>query len=249
MSTPAHVAIFKSLVTDDLPDVHRLEDRLQVFWVLAASKPEPAVQSLTPAQIADILQESCGIAMTRQRVMAILSQSAGFVAVSRRAGRKQFRIMKRGEDDLAGNAFEPIVIDPERPHSTTRPVKEIMQKLTGDIRICDPHVSSGTLDYVAQSSQVASIKLLTENVQDSSRMKRDLAALTKEHSAKLEIRVSQAGQIHDRYILHKDGMLLVGTSLKDLGKKQSLVVQLSTSFAAEMSRAFDREWNRATKLS
>jgi hypothetical protein len=249
MSNPTYIAIFRSIVTDHLPDVHQLEERLQVFWVLAAAKAEPSVESLTSAQVASILQEVCGIGITRQRVTAILKKSKGFVATSKKSGKKNFKLMKRGEDDLLGSSLHSIYLDPEKPLTSRRRVEELFEKLDGEVRICDPYLSSGTLDYLAQSARAANVRLLTENVQDSSRLKRDLAAFRKEHPTPLEVRVSQAGQLHDRYIIYKDGMFWVGSSLKDLGKRQSVVVRLSSTFATEMSRAFEREWNRASKFA
>jgi len=232
-----------------LPSVHQLDERLQVFWVLTAAKEEPALGDLTSTQVAGILQEICGIAMTRQRATAILEGSTGYVAARKRNGRKHFKIMKRGEDELFSNAVQPLYIDPEKALTGIRVVEELFGSLAGEIRICDPYFAGGTLDYIAQCARASGVRLLTENVQDSGRTRRDLAAFTREHTMPLEVRVSQPGKLHDRYILHQDGMLLIGTSIKDVGKKQSIVVRLSDSFAAEMSRAFDREWSRAAKFA
>lgn len=153
--------------------------------------------------------------------------------------------MKRGEDELLSNNAQPIYIDPDKALSGIRKIEELFGKLEGDISICDPYFAGATLDYIALCNQASSVRLLTENVQDSSRTKRDLVAFRKEHSVPLEIRVSLPGKLHDRYVLHRGGMILIGTSIKDIGKKQSMLVQLSESFAAEIARTFDREWNRA----
>lgn len=249
MSKPTYLAVFRPLKTSHLPDLHQLDERLQVFWVLAVAKAEPLIEGLTSAQIAAILQEICGVAVTRQRIAAILEKARGFVAVNRRYGVKHFKLMKRGEDDLLGSPLQPIFIDPEKPYTSKRRFEELLEQLDAEVSICDPYFSSRTLDYVAQIGRATSVRILTENVQDSGRVKRDLAAFTKEHPTRLEVRVSQPGHLHDRYIIHRDEMFLVGASLKDLGKKQSIVVRLPGSFSAEMSRAFNREWDRAAKLS
>jgi hypothetical protein len=170
------------------------------------------------------------------------------VASTRQSGKKHFKLMKRGEDELRGVGLEPILVDPDKPFSSIRKFEGGLEVLEGDVRICDTYVSSRTLDYVAQIAKAASIKLLTENIQDSSRLKRDLVAFATEHAAPIEVRVSPPGHLHDRYILHRDGMLIIGASLKDMGKKQSVVIPLSCAIAAEISRAFDREWGRASKL-
>jgi hypothetical protein len=114
--------------------------------------------------------------------------------------------------------------------------------------VCDTYVDSKTLDYVAEMKGATAVQLLTENVQDSSRLKRDLAAFEKEHGVPIELRVSAPGRLHDRYVLHADGMLLVGASLKDIGKKQNMIVALSTSVSSEVGRGFGRAWHDATKF-
>jgi hypothetical protein len=207
------------------------------------------VASLTSTQIAEILCEHCGIALPRQRVAAILEKEKGRIAVTRRGGRKYYKLMKVGEDELLGSGFQPMFIDPEKPLSSIRRFEEILANLEGEIRVCDSYVSSRTLDYIAQSSRASNVKILTENIQDSSRLKRDLTAFLKERVTQIEVRVSSPGLLHDRYILHSGGMLLVGASLKDLGKKQSMVVCISSSIASEIGRVFDREWNRAAKFT
>jgi hypothetical protein len=247
MSTSGNFAIFRTIDTNDLPDVHQLDERLQVFWILTAAKRAPALGELTSSEVAGTLEEICRIAMSRQRAAAILESSKGYVASRKKNGRRHFKIMKRGEDEVSKNMAQPLFIDPEKALTSIRTMENIFETLEGEICICDPYFSGNTLDYIVQCKCAAGVRLLTENVQDSGRAKRDVNAF-KEHQIPLEIRVSQKGKLHDRYILHKDGMLLIGTSIKDIGKKQSIVVQISTSFAAEMSKAFDREWGRATKF-
>jgi hypothetical protein len=122
------------------------------------------------------------------------------------------------------------------------------RSLEGAVKICDAYIDSRTIDYVAQSKKAQSVKLLTENIQDSRRLKRDADALARESGKVIEIRTSPANQLHDRYVLHRDGMLLIGASLKDMAKKQSMIVMLPKSFATEIDKVFDRTWNNANKF-
>jgi hypothetical protein len=229
-------------------DIHHLEDRRQVLWILAAAKLD-GEEPLNGTQIADFLADRHGIALSRQRVMAILEKerSAGTVKMTRRNGMSYFRVMRRGEDEVLVST-QSIFIDPNKALSGIRAVEDICRSLSGVIRICDTYVDSRTLDYIAQMEQADSVHLLTENVQDSRRLKRDLAAFGNEHALPLEVRVASPGHLHDRYILHADGLLVIGAGLKDLGKKQSMVVALPAGFAHELDRAFERLWNSSAKF-
>jgi hypothetical protein len=167
-----------------------------------------------------------------------------------RIGRKspaRYKLMRAGEDEVLAVDTAPLFIDPEKALTGIRQVEGIFQLLGGDLLICDTYVDPKTLDYFALAQGATSIKLLTQNIQDSSRFKRDLTAFAKQYKIPIEVR--QTTGLHDRYIIYPSGMLLFGSSIKDIGKKQSLVVRLPTSFATEMASAFGRKWNAATKFS
>jgi hypothetical protein len=217
----------------ELPDVHQLEPRQQVLWALTAAKIESGSDLLSCAEISDALADRCGIAMSRQKVAAIIEgeRASGAVLVVRRGSATYFRVMQSGEAEILRNSSKPIFIDPAKALSSIRSVEEVLGSLKGDFRVCDTYVDSRTLDFLARIEKATTIKLLTENIQNSSRLKRDLQAFEKEHSIPVETRISVAGQLHDRYVLHSDGILVVGASLKDIGKKQSMIIALSRSFA------------------
>jgi hypothetical protein len=237
-------------MTERLPNIHELEERQQVLWVLVAAKSDPRFDGFSAAQISDFLANRCEIAMSRQRVTALLERerTSGAVTLTRRKRLAHFKIMRRGEDELVSASTHAILVDPSRALTSIRAVEEILRSLRGDIRVCDTYVDSKTLDYVAEMKGATGVQLLTENVQDSSRLKRDLSAFEKEHRIPIELRISAPGRLHDRYVLHADGMLLVGASLKDIGKKQSMIVALSTSVSSEVDRGFGRAWHDATKF-
>lgn len=250
MSWPSLIAAFSRLPTDHLPDVHSLDERLQVFWTLSVAKANSDMQFLTPAEVSDILCQARDVAVTRQRVNSILehAKKSSHVAFNRRAGKSYFKIMKKGEDELLGFATAPIFIDPSKRLSSIRAVEQVFGALEGSIKICDTYIDNRTIDYIAQSKKAQSIKLLTENIQDGGRLRRDADAFSRETGKAIEIRVSPAGQLHDRYVLHSGGMLLIGASLKDMAKKQSMIVTLPKSFATEIEKVFERNWSNASKF-
>jgi hypothetical protein len=156
-----------------LPDIHRMEERQQVLWVLVATKADPHFDALSAAQISDFLANKCEIAMSRQKVIAILEKerAAGSVVMTQRKRLAHFKIMRRGEDEILSASTNAILIDPSKALTSIRAVEEILRSLQGSIRICDTYMDSKTLDYVAEMKKATGVQLLTENVQDSSRLK------------------------------------------------------------------------------
>ena len=61
------------------------------------------------------------------------------------------------------------------------------------------------------------------------------------------------GGLHDRYILGRDRLLLLGQSLKDFGGSESFVVVLSNEIAGDTMKSvrnsFDEKWKLADTLA
>lgn len=249
MSMAALIVEWDGVDKAGLPEIHSLaSERLQVFWVLAVAKRDPKLQGLTASAISEILRDKCGISLSRQWIATLLQSETRSVARANGNIPPRYLLMKQGEDELLGSGFRPLFIDPTQALSSIRAAEDLLAGLRGEVAICDAYIDSRTLDYLALMSDADSIRLLTENIQDRSRFKRDLGAYFKEHGKDLEVRSAGPGLFHDRYVLHGNGMYLFGSSLKDIGKKQSIIVALPADFSREMWKAFDRLWANAKKL-
>ncbi len=81
------------------------------------------------------------------------------------------------------------------------------------------------------------------NIGKLTAFQRDARAFNKEHGGILDVRVAPQKVLHDRYVIHDDGMALLGTSLNGLGLKQSFVVSLGEDLRSTALRAFDDVWS------
>jgi hypothetical protein len=249
MNQKPHVERF-SEIRDSVPDdPHNLsDDRLKVLWVLAAAKDDPELAYMTPAQISDILCDAEGIHVPRQRAAGILQKESGTVARKRHQGRNKYKIMRQGIAEITPASLSSIYIDPELALTQIRRMEEVLASLKGDLKVCDPYIENKTVDFLAECSSSSSIKLLTCHILKESTLRRDLAAYDKEYTSKIEVRIAPNGILHDRYILHKEGMLLLGTSLNGFAKKQSFLVSLGPDIRAATEIAFNRTWLSAGKF-
>jgi hypothetical protein len=246
MMTSPHVTAFRHVAVDGLPDVHGLaEERLQILWVLLAGKSDVSLEMLSAAEISDILRDSQGIDIPRQRVTGLLRREVGTVSRVKKDGKRYFKIMRAGEQEISTATVSPLFVDPTQAFSATRKLVDIIGGLRGDLRYCDPYVGSRTLDFLSDCKASQSIKLLTVTIHNSAAFKADLSAFQRERRGFLEVRVLPQGYLHDRYIIHNDGMLLLGASLKDVGKKQSFVVAVGSDVAQSAATAFDGHWQAA----
>jgi hypothetical protein len=249
MNQKPYVARFSEIRDAALGDPHTLlDDRQRVLWVLTAARDDPELAYMTPAQISDILCDGEGIHVPRQRAAGILQRESGTVARKRYQGRNRYKIMKQGIAEIGPASLSSIYIDPEQALTQIRRMEEILASLKGDLKICDPYVENKTIDFLIECRLSSSIKLLTSNILKESKLRRDLVAYDKEHTSKIEVRISPNGVLHDRYILHDEGMLLLGASLNGFAKKQSFLVSLGPDIRAATEKAFDRVWGSAAKF-
>lgn len=62
----------------------------------------------------------------------------------------------------------------------------------------------------------------------------------------VEVLKAQGAALHDRFILSKDELILLGHGLKDVGGKDSFIVRLERRLAGDIitnvSQDFDRKW-------
>src|SRR4029079_37732 len=101
MTLAALLEAFDRLDLGELPDVHALDnDRAQILWLFAAIK-KTGFDSLTAAEVSNLLRDRCGVAVSRQRVAGILDNEHGTTVA--RIGKKnpaRYKLMRKGEDEV-----------------------------------------------------------------------------------------------------------------------------------------------------
>jgi hypothetical protein len=235
-------AQFRAADVSDFPSLLSLTDRERVFWILAVAKEKLGLIWLTPGQIGMVLRDLYGFQLPWQRVQAVLGVEKGTAAVNRKGGFRSYQIMQAGLDELLRKGPDVVFIEPDKALTGIRSAQAIMQSLVGVVRFCDPYVEANSLDLLAEATKATDIRLLTVNVARPQVFTRDLAAFRKEHGNKIEVRQAPGGTLHDRYAVDDVRMLLFGTSLNGLGKKQSFIVELGQDTRASVMAAFDAAW-------
>lgn len=232
-----------------VPDIHTLsEDRLRCLWVLHVAKSQLHAPWMSATQVGEVLRDTYGINISRQRCASLLAADKREVANRRVGNRQEFQVMKPGSDAIIATR-SVVFIEPAAALTALREVQDMFGSLKGEVRVCDPYVDGRTLDMLAHLEHAESVKLLSMNVKDKGGLVRDTKAFIAEHGTQLEIRLGPKGHLHDRYLIHNDGMLLIGTSLNSIGLKQSFVVSLGADIRASVLTSFDTAWNLGNPLA
>lgn len=125
-------------------------------------------------------------------------------------------------------------------------VLDAILETPSEMTIVDPYVDLDVLALVARKAQGQPARVLTDEARRN-RIASDVARLRVEHP-NIEVRYSAATDLpHDRFLLTGDAVYLSGASLKDAGRRMSVVIRVSlTSAAAAIRTEVDGVWVKAT---
>jgi len=153
--------------------------------------------------------------------------------------------------DIATQRFEKEVIVPSgKPFTGSIKLKEILKDSQGYVKIIDPYVDETTLELLLDVPNDLSIKLLTAQIggDGKERRFRRKCQMFKEERPKFEIRKCDPKLFHDRFILTQIQGWNIGTSLKDVGKKMSMIKEMTVQTKHEVEKMFDQTWVKSFDL-
>ena len=142
-----------------------------------------------------------------------------------------------------------------KPYSATMQIEKLFESLSGDVCICDPFYGTKTLARLNGLLHCDCIRFLTCHP-DSKEAKTcvlpaNVVDYQKEHP-KIEFRLHVGNDIHDRYVLADETLIIMGHGLKDPGNKDSFIVQLPKDVVPDLFehllKTFDTRWSQAQPL-
>lgn len=154
---------------------------------------------------------------------------------------------------LGGGDLNLLYIDGTTPRTDRRELADVLGDLKNTVRICDPFYGVRSLDTLELIPKTVQVWFLTAKGSDSQTKWTNALKDFKKERPKVELRVTARPQdLHDRYVLSDEKILIVGHGLKDIGNKESFVIVLPRKLAADLladvQRSFDQKWSAATPL-
>jgi len=150
-------------------------------------------------------------------------------------------------EKLAAALGEPgiareIVVAEEKPFTAKAEVREFLERAQTPILVVDPYVGVGTLDCLR--TMKFPIRLLT-GCQVNAIEAGFEAALKAFQAEGFQIEVRQHGKLHDRHLAFNERCWLVGSSLKDAGKKAFHTTEIVDAKVGVLA-ALEAKWNSAS---
>jgi len=122
----------------------------------------------------------------------------------------------------------------------------VMSKKGSTAKICDPYCGTRTLDLIRGIKQKCKIFLLTQAIEQKETFRRELKDFAKEFQhLEIEVRVFNGKTLHDRYIISDGNCWSIGSSLKDLGNKDTTITKLEDEVRYAVEEMFDKRWQEA----
>lgn len=224
---------------------------------LEIASTQANVPRLTVEHIVACL-EAAGVAVKKASITKALARAGKRVSSeSAETGETSYRVMTVGKKEveslLIKRSISVVRIDGGRPHTARQHLGELLANLTGTLRICDPYYGIRTLETLDYISPKAAIRFLTSKTQESSHKVHGACRDFAKERKNVEFRIlPPPHDLHDRYVLTDQVVLLVGHGLKDIGGRESFIVCLEKKvipdLISDISQSFDRKWTAGIPL-
>lgn len=251
---------FRKTNAEGLPAFDNYDKPLEMgLWVLWMAKEKLNIRKLTANHIVDVIVGVMETSIPSRDITNAFNRAGATIHTSREAEETYYEIMKLGKDRLIEKAGEGSVkiyyFEPGRRYESKSVLAtNILTGLKGELKIVDPYCDVRTLDVLSRAG-VQRVKFLTrlQNVSPArqAQFQRELHDFESECGDR-QFRDYSKSEVHDRYVISCDRLIILGHSLKDLGAKESFAIILDKKTTSDLFDAlvetFNRRWKVASQL-
>lgn len=248
---------FAEINTSDFPDFYDYKNPLKrSLWILWVTKDKLKIKKLTAEQIASIIRNVKEISINAKSITKSFNKAGDKIYIYKEGEEVYFEIMKPGKDHLISHikegSIEIFYFESDKRYTSKRILsKNILHNLKGELRIVDPYCGERTLDILSNvKNRVVKFITRVENLRekDKKRFLRELKDFRSEH-LEIEFKNYPHKDIHDRYIISSELLVILGHSIKDLGAKESFAIILNKDTNKNIVEALIENFNRRWKQS
>ncbi len=134
-----------------------------------------------------------------------------------------------------------VTVPESRPFIAKSEIRELLSSASGPVFLVDAYIGIGTLDCLRDLTQ--SVRILTGQQEQSIESGFETAA--KEfRSEGRTVEIRRHSKLHDRYLIFNERCWLIGSSIKDAGKKALNVIECLDSKQAIVDDS-EKKWAEA----
>lgn len=250
------VSAFNNIDLERFPRIDHYSLPLEKsLWTLCIVKDLGGIKKMTSPQISEVLRDCLEINLTEKSITNSLNRAGDRVYANNDDGIKYYEIMASGREYVMSKEKTETTslyyFEPEKKYSSKRILSnDILLNLNGVLKIVDPYIGTRTLDilsHVSNNIQFITRMDLLKSTQRN-RMVREIKDYKSENH-NIEIRDYKNNDLHDRYIVSDDYLVILGHGFKDLGNKESFAVLFdkndNINVYDAMLENFNRRWKKA----
>lgn len=249
---------FRTVETEVKQTLSKITSPLKLgLCVLTLAQDRFGVEYLSLNEIIESL-DRLGVAVNRIRLVRALAGAGNRIRRVEVKGVTKYKVMTVGrqgvEDIISITGPQVVYMEGDKPRTARKKLKDIIATMRGTIRICDPYYGVRTLDILELFPSRCDIRFLTaKTTEKSAKIKSAISDFKKEYP-KVEIRIyPRDRELHDRYVIAGNRLLIIGHGIKDIGNKESFIIQVDSTYAGDLIRMllniFDQRWSSSSPLS
>lgn len=244
----------------EIPDFSESETLVRFLWTLKTVKDNTETRRITTKAASYIFYELTEIELKENSINKAISRSADKTKVSESDNKKYYEIT-----DIGRRFIETKITDisPNKTFFFTgnsswsdlnEKFPKLIEILDGDLRIVDPFYGIGTLNVLSKFGNKRKIKFISGELgRKEQKNPTDFSIELGRFNGQfknIEMRkYEDYDEIHDRYIIAKNGLVVIGHGIKDLGNKESFVIFLPIekvkNLSEELVKIFDERWKKS----
>lgn len=243
------------------PDVTKLDFALDAgLWVLwVYNEIVERDGYLNSAEISEILASSYHVSFDEREITNAFNRAAKKINKKEIRGKWAYKIMAKGVEYLrkkfANGDLEVYHFEGDKPRTSHQTLKDIISKTKGAVKILDPYYGLKTLDMLEKIDHGTDIKFITSKLapnESAQKFSRELKLFEKEHPHILLACYSNSHELHDRYIITDDTLIILGHGIKDLGGRESFVLvfkgEIGKDIRSSLNQKFSDRWSKSQPL-
>ncbi len=257
------VEILKKKGLDTPPVLSKLTAIVQALWALEIVKDNTDVHRITAKAISYILLRIAEIPLPEAAIPKAFARAGNKIARESSNGKIFYEIMGEGRKALK-NKIGEIGKDQIQFFSGKTPWSDfnknfpkIISMLVGEICIVDPYYGNGTLLTLEKFGKVKKIRFLTSQLGTAeqntiSKFNAELKRFKAEFNNIAIRKYADVGELHDRYIISDNAIVVIGHGIKDIGTKESFCIFIPKAavgnFLPNLKNTFEKRWAASTAI-
>ena len=248
------IILFVPILTDGLREYYNDSELQELFELFDVDVPlessnRPAHMSISKNLLTHP-EHGNNRRLLEALVPSLVSRSRGRMAHTSFERQEHHRNMVNRLEALETALGSPILptelsAPEDHPFTAKSQIREFIGKADTPIIIVDNYVGAGTLDCLRDAQHP--ISLLTGEWDRC--IENGFSSALKDFQAEgFKIEVRRHKKLHDRYILFSERLWIVGSSLKDVGKKSFNAIECIDS-KAQVTAVVETKWKEASKYN